>query len=81
MKNSPQRSHPAPPDNDVAPSSDEQAPSRDMPTVDSAPDNRHPLRQEKIHVGSAGAFDATEEVRGDEESDEDNDDLAGTHAH
>lgn len=34
---------------------------------------------ENLSLGSAGAFDATEETREDLDSDEDNDDLAWTH--
>lgn len=41
--------------------------------------NSHPSGNSTIHNGSADAFDATEEARDDEDSDEDNDDFAWEH--
>jgi hypothetical protein len=38
-----------------------------------------PPENSTTHNGSAGAFDATEEARDDEDSDEDNDDFAWEH--
>ena len=39
----------------------------------------HPSNSKTISNGSAGAFEATEHTRDDEDSDEDNDDLAMGH--